>query len=276
MPSLSKSDVLQFREQGFLIIRNVYNPTDLLAARSLFQHAFSSAQFHDRRFDSDTLLTDIYSHFPELAGIIFNEKYWAVAKELLGEQATLIPECAIHRERYIDWHKDTTVQEMAGLSSHAGREADPILQFATYFQDNTENGGGLTVIPGSQHWPDPFLKWYGEGMWQRIWNKVLKIMGLSVFHRLEKQPGKTDLPIKTGDLLVFDVRIFHRATFRKQGMGPEKFAIFNTFIRQTKAGLDYFHFMKKRPEPYYAYFREKPLPPALVNHYKELNINILY
>jgi len=276
MPPLAKSDIELFQQQGYLLIPGVYRADDLLAARNVFQKAFGEKKLHDSRYDSDTLLTDIYTHFPQLAPLVFNEKYAAVARDLLGPDATLIPECAVHRERYIHWHKDTTVQEMAGLTSHNGADADAILQFATYFQENAGNGGGLTVIPGTHLLPDPFLKLYSPRFLQRVWNKLLKINRLSVFDALERHPEKTDIPMRMGDLLVFDVRIFHRATFRTHPAGPEKFAIFNTFIRLENAGLDYFRFMKKRPEPYYRYFREKPLPEYLADHFKALSMQLMY
>ena len=276
MPPLAKSDIELFQQQGYLLIPGVYRPDDLKAVRDIFQKAFAEKKLHDNRYDSDTLLTDIYRHFPDMAPLIFNEKYAAVARDLLGPDATLIPECALHRERYIHWHKDTTIQEMAGVTSHNGPGADTILQFATYFQDNTGNGGGLTVIPGTHLLTDPFLKVYSPRFLRRLWNKFLKINRLSILDRLEQHPEKTDVTMQTGDLLVFDVRIFHRATFRMQPSGFEKFAIFNTFIRPEKAGLDYFRFMKQRPEPYYRYFREKPLPEDLEKWFKTMKINVIY
>lgn len=276
MPHLTESDKQLFQRQGYLRIPRVYHADDLRAARKIFQTAFAEKKLHDGRYDSGTLLTDIYGHFPQLAPLIFNETYVDVARDLLGPEATIIPECAVHRERYIHWHKDTTVQEMAGVSSHSGADAGAIVQFATYFQENTGNGGGLTVIPGTQHLPDPFLALYSPRFFQKLWNKFLKINKMSVFDALERHPEKTDIPMQTGDLLVFDVRIFHRASFRKHPAGPEKYAIFNTFIQPGKAGLDYFGFMKKRPEPYYRYFREKPLPEGLGNVFKLLKINVLY
>jgi len=276
MPVLSPAELQQFQQQGFLLIPQVYAKGDLLAARALFQKVFSEKNLHCGRFDSSTLLTDIYRHFPGLERCVFNERYRAVARELLGPEAVLIPECAVHRNRFIHWHKDTTVQEMAGVKSHSARDAPPILQFATYFQDNSNQGGGLTVIPGTHRLPDPFLGLYSSHPLKRLWNKLLKIMHLSVFDALEQHPDKTDIPLQLGDLLVFDVRIFHRATFRGPAGAPEKFAIFNTCIHPKGAGLEYFRFMKQRPEPYYRYFREEPLPPALWQRAKALGIDILY
>ncbi|MEO6037723.1 MAG: phytanoyl-CoA dioxygenase family protein, partial [Saprospiraceae bacterium] len=254
MPVLSPAEQQQFQQQGFLLIPQVYAPADLLVARAHFQKAFLENTPYHGRFDSDTLLTDVYRHFPGLEQVVFNERTKDVARGLLGPEAALIPECAVHRERYPHWHKDTTFQEMAGLTSHCDRNAPPILQFATYFQENSQNGGGLTVIPGTQHQPDPFLELYSSRWSKRLWNKVLKVLRRSVFDALERHPDKTDIPHQLGDLLVFDLRIFHRATCRSRQDGPEKFAIFNTWVQPRGAGLDYFRFMKQRPEPYYQYF----------------------
>ncbi len=276
MPILSDADHAQLHQQGFLLVPHVYAPNELLAARDLFQKAFSEKTLHDAQFDSPTLLTDIYRHFPSLETLVFNEKYCAIARELLGAGAVLIPECAVHRARYIHWHKDTTVQEMAGLKSHNAPDAGLILQFATYFQGNSGQGGGLTVIPGSHRLPDPFLHLYSDNLWKRTWNKMLKMLHVSVFDALEKHPAKVDIPHQLGDLLVFDVRLFHRATFRIGEDAPEKLAIFNTCLLANEAGLAYFHFMKQRPEAYYQYFRKKPLPASLLRHTRKLGIEVLY
>jgi hypothetical protein len=275
MPILSQNEIQKFYQQGYLLIPNVYEINDLLQARSLFDTEFSDNK-NPTIYDSPTLLTDIYTKIGGLEKTVFNTKYAQIAKDLLGNEAILIPECAIHRRRYIDWHTDTTEQERADELSHRATNASAILQFATYFQANNEYGGGLTVIPCTHLMPDPFLNFYSKHPLRRFWNKILKILHISVFNRLENHPDKIDLPIKLGDLLVFDVRIYHRATFNKMSNKREKYAIFNTFITQNTEGMAYFHFMKQRPEPYYQYFRTLPLPPSLLQRAKFLDINLLY
>ena len=276
MSYISHTARRQFLQEGFLLIPDVYASDDLSFARQRLTEAFVHKKFHRSRFDNDHILTDIYQYFPELAPIVFNEKFKTIARDLLGENAVLIPECAVHRERFFDWHTDTTVQELAGVTSHAAQNAKPIIQFATYFQDNTENGGGLTVIPRTHILPDPFLELYSPAITHKIKNRLLKLTGLSVFDQLEKHPEKLDIPVKTGDLLVFDVRLYHRATFRKHKDPIEKLAIFNTVIADDEAGMAYFHFMKKRPETYYQYFREEPLNPVLEAHLHQVNMNFIY
>lgn len=273
---LPESDIRQFRKDGYLLVPGVYAPEALEAMRAPFAEAFARQTRNGSPYDSSTLLTDIYTHFPGLSNLIFNEKYVAAVQALAGPGAVLIPECALHRGRYINWHTDTTEQEIAGLDSHHDL-ATPVLQVATYFQDNDpDTGGGLTLIPGTHRLQDPFLHLYSKKWSHRIWNKALKITGLSVFDRLEAHPEKRDVPSRVGDLLIFDVRVFHRATARRVQGEHEKFAVFNTFTLDTPAGMDYFRFMKRRPEPYYRYFREKPLDRGLRRRAAELGIRLLY
>jgi Phytanoyl-CoA dioxygenase (PhyH) len=273
---LSNKDLEDFARDGFLLVPGVYDKSELLAARLLFEGAFKSRLLHKPVYDSETLLTDIYTYFPELANCIFNKKYMAVAKDLLGQDALFIPECAVHRERYPTWHTDTTEQEKAGIRSHFGPNAGLILQFATYFQDNNEQGGGLTIIPETQYLPDPFLRLYQSNKVQKIWNRVMKTLGITIFDQLEKHPAKIDVPTKLGDLLVFDVRVFHRATGVDKKNGIDKLAIFNTFVEPQTAGLDYFYFMKQRLGGYYRYFQEVELSLSVRQRAAALEIEVLY
>lgn len=276
MFSLSDSDILQFREKGYLLVAGVYAPEALSAARERIQAEFARGQQHDSPYDSPSILTDIYSRIPELTDLIFNEKYIAIVKSLIGPDAFLIPECALHKGRFINWHTDTTEQEMAGIISHRDLST-PILQVATYFQENDRNaGGGLTVIPGTHQFPDPFLRLYSKKWRDKALNRFLKTLGMSVFDRLDRHPEKIDIPSCAGDLLLFDLRLFHRSTFPRRRDGLEKFAVFNTFTCDTPAGRDYFQFMKRRPEPYYRYFREKPLAPAMRQKAAELDVGLWY
>lgn len=273
MPGLKDSDIRQFRENGYLLVPGVYAPHALRVAREWFPSGFAERL---RTYDSPSLLTDIYSRFPALTDLVFNEKYIAVIKSLIGPGAILIPECALHKGRFINWHTDTTEQELAGMLSHRDLSA-PILQAATYFQDNDrDSGGGLTVLPGTHRLPDPFLRLYRKRWRDKVRNRLLKTLGMSVFDRLDRHPDKIDVPSRTGDLLIFDVRLFHRATFPRRRGVPEKYAVFNTFTGDTPAGRDYFRFMKQRPEPYYRFFREKPLAPLLRRKAAELDIRLWY
>jgi ectoine hydroxylase-related dioxygenase (phytanoyl-CoA dioxygenase family) len=275
MPILSQNEILIFNQQGYLLIPHVYDISAMQHARTQFERLFNENKAKSK-YDSPSLLTDIYSLNLGLENVVFNAKYIQIAKDLLGDEATFIPECAIHRGRYIDWHTDTTVQERSNEISHKTSDSPAILQFATYFQANNEHGGGLTVIPKTHLLADPFLHFYSSNPLRRGWNKLLKLLHISIFDRLERHPHKIDLPIQLGDLLVFDVRIYHRATFKKKSSNIEKYAIFNTFIQPNKAGLAYFNFMKQRPEPYYQYFRNLPLPDVIYQKAKSLNINLLY
>lgn len=276
MSCLSDSDIRKFRENGYLLVPGVYAPETLHAARVSFPGMFAERLRNPAPFDSRSLLTDIYARFPALADLIFNEKYIAAVKSLTGPDAILIPECALHRGRFIGWHTDTTEQELAGVVSHRDL-ATPMLQAATYFQDNgCDTGGGLTVLPRTHHLPDPFLRLYSRKWRDKARNRLLKMLGISVFDRLDRHPDTIDVPSRTGDLLLFDLRLFHRATFPRRRGGPEKFAVFNTFTCDTPAGRDYFQFMKQRPEPYYRYFREKPLAPVLRRKAAELDTGLWY
>ena len=270
MKPLSSAQIHRFRQQGYLVVSGVYEPAHLLAARERFQEMFSASP------RASDLLLDPYQAYPELAALVFNERYAAVLHQLVGPDAVLIPECAIHRDRFIRWHADTTEQEITGIVSHRDLST-PMLQVATYFQENGPSGGGITALPGTHRAADPFCTYYSKRLGWRVFNKVLKWLGRSLFHRLDRHPQRTDVLHQLGDLVIFDLRLHHRATFpMPHAPRVTKFAVFNTCTLPTAAGMDYYHFMKKRPEPYYRFFREKPLPPAVQQVAERLHLRLLY
>ncbi len=202
----------------------------------------------------------------------------AAVKEILGPDAVWIPECSVHRNRYIGWHKDTSIQARSGLQSHE-TDNTPIIQCAIYFQANDAlTGGGLTLIRGSHKTPDHFSPMLTENLAERVGYKLLKTLGLSAFNKADRHPQKEDVLSVMGDVVLFDVRTDHCATqpHPNAPKNTDKLAIFNTFGVDSPAFRDYFQFMKGRPEPYYQYHRETPLPQAVRDRGETLGIPVWY
>ena len=169
---------------------------------------------------------------------------------------------------------------MAGILSHKDFSSY-LLQCATYFQDNSKYlGGGLSVIPETHLKKDRFINIYNKTFSSRLTSRLKKTFKQSIFHKIEKMDQVIDLPIKTGDLLIFDVRLDHRSTFvsnqiPNNSLKNEKFAIFNTFGCSNNFTKDYLNFMKKRPEPYYEFLNKSTFPEILYKKADELNITIV-
>ena len=272
---LHENDLQFFRDNGYLIVRDLFSKATVLAARQRLEALFDAAIYQNAPNSSPHNINDLYRFAPDLLPLIFTEPYMQVMRDLLGPQAVWIPECAVHRERFFGWHKDSGGVERAGMLSHK-TYAHPMLTAAIYFQDNGVGGGGLTVVSGTHRAPDHTLNYYGKSLPNRLKIKCLKWLGISEFDRLERNPGKIDLPSQLGDLVIFDIRLSHRATLPQQKSPTEKLAIFNAFVRDDEVGREFLAFQKLRPEPYYQFFRQSGSPECVFQWGEHLGMKVLY
>jgi hypothetical protein len=277
---LTLAQIKQFQSDGYLIVPKIFSEADMLTCRNIFLSSFNSKLWEIAPNSSPNIINNIYLFFPELINIIFSSKFIEAIKDILGQDAVLIPECSIHRNRFIHWHKDTSIQELEKETSHKDYNF-PLIQAAIYFQDNSVHGGGLTVLPGTHMKQDRFKHMLSTTVFNKLFHGILKKMEISAFDKAEMSKEKIDLPTKIGDLLLFDVRIDHRSSLPEkkcldQNTSKDKLAIFNTFGNDNIVTRKYFDFMKQRTEPYYRYFRDVPLPEVVYKKASELNINIWY
>ena len=274
---LSSEQIDSFFEDGFILIPQVYTKEEIKYCRDIFINIFKEELWRKAPFSSASIINDIYAFFPDLVDIIFNQKYTDAVHDLLGASAYWIPECSVHYNRITDWHKDSSEQELAGVTSHHD-VSSPLLQVANYFQDNTKEGGGLTVIRGSHKNADHFAKMHSPFLPLKVINKLRKMAGRSSFQLADRHQELIDLSIKAGDLLIFDLRIDHRSTFIRgnRNFDTDKFAIFNTFGKGDEVTMDYFSFMKERESGYYRYFKDVPLIDLIYQKAEDANMKILY
>lgn len=272
---LNETDCRFFWENGYLIVRDVVPPENLSVARRRLETLFAEGVYRQAPHSSPHIINDLYRFAPELLPLIFTERYFAAVRDLLGPEGAWIPECAAHRGRFFGWHKDSSGVERAGMQSHRDY-VPPLLTAAVYFQDNGPGAGGLTVAAGTHREPDRTLHYYSRKFHYRLKNKLLKWLGRSEFDRLERHPGYCDLPSKAGDLVVFDIRLSHRATFARERAPLEKLAIFNAFVRDDAVGREFLACQKRRPEPHFQYFRDVPPPECVYRHADALGMKVLY
>jgi hypothetical protein len=276
MPAfLSTEQLCQYNNDGYLLVENIFDTSDILRIRNIFQKAFNEKYWKKAPYSSRFIINNIYTLFPEITGILVSSRFINIIKSLVGTEAVWIPECSVRRNRYVCWHKDSSVQELSGEYSHHDIDA-PLIQAAIYFQDNS-NGGGITLVKGSHKTADHFAPMLTNSLTSRAYYKLKKTIKASAFDTAERSELKIDIPTKPGDLLLFDIRIDHRSTYpTNTRAATEKFSVFNTFGKNNIVTKKYFDFMKKRPEPYYRYFREYPLPDSVYERGAELGIDVWY
>lgn len=205
---LTQEQIDFFQHYGFLVLPGVLSSEQVDWLRAFLEPKFGLPQSERLLGDLDKVIFDIYSRYPEIRWLLFNQTAVEALRSLLGDDFVLLRESSAARDFYADgWHKDSGGLDKFGHHFHH-REDYQMIQTAYYLQDNDPYlGGGLDVEPGSHRLgPDPFVL----GQPYTLDNPVT-------------------LPIKAGDFVLFHYRTVHRATPRLLPLAPDaprKMAIF--------------------------------------------------
>ena len=274
---LSQVQIDEYFSTGCLHVKNVYTVEAVDQIRSLLAQAISDGTWSSAPHQNEGVTTDIFRTMPELVDLIFTERYVQVFKDLLGSNMVILPEPAMHRNRFYYWHKDSTFLDEQEETFHWNEDFQAIMA-AMYLQDNDdEYGGGLTVVPNTQHNRDPYHKIPKMNIIQRGFLKMQKILGLSFFDKLEKDPGLTNLQSMKGDIVLIDIRLDHKGTTPiKRRKNYDKFAYFNFVLDSDKYTSDVIRCMRARPSGYFTEYlkHDTELPESLIAKSKELEFNI--
>ncbi|MBU6453252.1 MAG: phytanoyl-CoA dioxygenase family protein [Cyanobacteria bacterium REEB67] len=241
----------KFAAQGFAVIPEVLTRAEVDGLRTFLRPLFDLPEEARYPGDSNKYLFDIYNRYRELHWLLFHERTSEILRSILGNDYVLIREAAAHLENFSGWHKDTTAQERAGFDFQWSPDY-LMLEAAFYLQENDPIfGGGLDVEPGSHLLPDPFADaktapTFLDKLLRKPQRKADPGYGLEEssaiknIHSIESKPG---------DLVIFDFRINHRATPRKDKSSQpkiEKMAIFTAFSRNNSHADKYHDFISHR------------------------------
>jgi len=155
---LTQHQIDSYFSTGYLHVRDVYSRGDIDKIRALLAMALEDGTWKSAPHYNEGVTTDIFRTMPELVDLIFTEKYVQIFKDLLGPEMVILPEPAMHRNRFYYWHKDSTFLDEQGETFHWNNDFQAIMA-AMYLQDNDdEYGGGLTVVPNTQHGTTPIKR----------------------------------------------------------------------------------------------------------------------
>ena len=279
MPQVLTQEQVDFYfTNGYLHIEKVYEPEVIDQIRDIFGKSLEDGTWEEAPYYNEGITTNIYSVFPELIPLVFNDKYIHVLHDLFGKDCVTLPEPAIHRNRYYFWHKDSTFLDEQRETFHLNDDFQVIMS-AMYFQENhPEYGGGITVVPKTQNTPDLFWKANQANLLQRVILKIQKILGVSFFDRLEKHKDKYFIPTQKGDLVILNLKIDHKGTTPTKVSPYDKFAIFN-IVCQTEKYVDRINTsLRRRPSGYYREYlvNDKELPDSLLEHLEEKELKVSF
>lgn len=238
---LSDRQKEDFRTIGYTLVPGVLSAEEVSRARSFLTRKFDSGERQPG--DESNTLVDVFTRFEELRFLLANEKLVGSLRSLLGDGFVLYPISSAHDSIFGIWHKDTTAPERDGWRFH--REPNfKMAQVALYLQDNNEYGGGLTLVPGSQHKRDSSAKRKGDlrSFRNRVARQIDEI-------RLNRQG--VDIPSRAGDLVMFDFRCDHRASRPKckpEDIPPDerKLALFFPASTNNEHAREYLRFIMSR------------------------------
>jgi hypothetical protein len=269
---LKIDQIKSFERDGFLRIPGVFSESQIADLRHeldlLFQQPVrfeGDLQAHGNR---GSIRCDIFARYPQFRWLLFHQALYLSVSSLLGHDFGIIPETAAHSSGYGDWHRDLTSHEKAGFR-HKSESSLKMVTLAIYLQDNTDKGGGLDVVPGShrryrKYRPFPvFLKPYEQKM--RRWFSR-KILGDQEYV----------IPSLAGDLVIFDCKIKHKASWPKVARGPEdptKYAIFLTACANNKEMHDFVSYLSTVEA--LGYVKNHKYPADLLSESKSHGINLI-
>ena len=297
---LSSDQIRTFHRDGFVVIPSVLSRGEVLRYRELMKQMFESSP--DLSIGDDTnLRMNAISRYEALAELLFIDPVLRSLKSLLGEKFVISPNTMVVDSKYDGWHTDITTAALAG-HTFSNDHAFSVVNAAFYFQDNGVYGGGLDVVPGSHKRDDIFLEdirrkneAYRNGSLLRSVKSHLRVFIPDFLLRLRRKflaknslslvqsakPGQLTVAQNAGDLLIFDLRLWHKASWAKAPapIPPDarKFAYFVICGANNETTYKYRDFLIQcsRTEPSYAYLINHKYPEWLCRKAREAGVTLL-
>ena len=202
-----------FSKMGFILLKNVFSEDYCDQIRTQILSKFYELQTLGINIMNGRLSQSQAFSIADAWKFLVHEKVIQALKEILEHEYTLIPNFTAHKNifgvspisiakitipRRFGWHVD------AGGEPKDSAQVDPdyrVVKCGLYLQDNgSEFGGGIDVVPGSHN----LLLRTGV---DRLDDKIRLFKGkLGIIFN-----NKT-IPIKKGDVVIFDSFLMHSAT----------------------------------------------------------------
>ena len=179
---LTEKQVFHFKTFGFLVLRQVFTPNELLILNAEFEAKLAAAYEHEP-FDGTKRhwVPMLGPDTPFFAGLLEDPRFCEPAEQFYGEDVFGI---VCDANRYVGdtrWHPDTKSHHQYGV------------KFAFYLESVSAETGALRVLPGSHKQP-----YHGELRQAREENR-LELAEMPAYV-CESEPG---------DVVAFDLRLWH-------------------------------------------------------------------
>lgn len=247
-----------FDNKGYAHFPSIFSAEDIARLRESADRITANPSDFPGDVDSHvrfgTSRSDLYARFPEFQWVLLHQPFIDAMKVLLGAPVVFIPEHALHKNFYSNWHRDTSTPRRDKQDFYLSPDFR-IAQVAIYLQDNSaQTGGGLDVVPGShrevhQEWLEDIGTRIGQKFplpFKRGRDRLTQLLTLpSRLPGIFRRP--LSLPIRSGDVVAFDLRIKHRATpnlLRDQAQPLTKYGLFLVCSSNNEIAHEYLHYAR--------------------------------
>lgn len=200
----------QFVKNGFIHIKNAISPERVQELREKLDVLFGEGNLN---YNVRTMRPNHTFPHPDLYLVPFLDKIVGSLKSILGDPYTMFADYNIQRNGFGNGYKGSGWHPDANTESGKPYLKDPDYRFVKcglYLQDNTrEWGGGVDIIPGSHLPPKIFSNPDRNDF---IQNKLTS---------LKMKFFPTRAPLKAGDFLAFDSRMWHRSSWPHAMKDPQ-------------------------------------------------------
>ena len=212
-----------FLDNGYYIVPGLLSSNEVSELRSV-------CESHSRIRKEAEMRASHFLSTPQLASVPFREEAIRVLEQLLGEEYTIFPNFTVRSEAYVPWHVD---EGFIGKGEYLDNKDFLAVQCAVYLQDNVpKQGGAIDVIPGSHL------------------DREVQPPETDAIGNCGGGPLALSLPVKAGDMVMWDGRIMHRSTPMGASSGQKE--VRNLLERVTHIRRTYKHLS---PAPFFKGFR---------------------
>lgn len=203
----------EFRKNGYVVLKNVLEKENIFKLRKL---AFSLFDEKERRIEKDglhnaarrSLYTETFLKNQEIMNIAFHKEVVEEIKQVLGNDYITFTQFSLGSNLHSPiWHTDAQSQ---GPAEYLYSPLYNVAKCGLYLQeDDKDYGGGLEIIAKS-HLPSclgsrSFVS--RDKMYGKVSGLQLRAMELR-----KKYLKKIRLKLESGDVLLFDSLLWHRAS----------------------------------------------------------------
>ena len=234
---LSDEEVAQFWEEGYVLVKGCLSPEECERYRRYIldlvpRDLTIPPHWHANAGRIKPMKEDGKQSFeePELLPLLFNERLYAAAAQLLGD----------HRLRAFDASLGITIRDDSGKESNLSQTphldcsvpADAPFCFTLeevqvggcyYFTDVLPAGGGIHVMPGGHRWVEAQVRAHGGG--------ESTLEGRQLNNNWKRLPGVETVEVtgKAGDFALLHHLMPHAASHNR--LPPARVAQFTRFTR---------------------------------------------